>query len=396
VLTLAVLAPILAELPLGMRMPTVVIEMVLGVIVGPHVLKLVNVAVPTEPVLLLGDAGLTFLFFLVGMEIDLARFRGPPLTLALRGWVCSLAIASLVATLLWMVSFVRAPVMVGIALTTTATGMLVPILRDADELETAFGSFLLAAGTIGEFGPIIVVALILTRKYSYSKQTALMMIFVAAAITCSFAAMRVHPPRLIQLLRRTLHNSSQLPVRICMFALSFFVVLAGGFGFDATLGAFAAGMVVGLAARGVEGHALREKLDAIGYGYFVPFFFVASGMKLDLGALENSHETLFLVPLFLVLFLVARGLPVFLYRQILPKELLLPMAFYSATALPMIVAITDFGIQTHTMLPDVAAALVGAGMLSTLIYPAVAEALISRGASLTVSEVTSSSTISDS
>ena len=117
--------------------------------------------------------------------------------------------------------------------------MLVPILRDADELETAFGSFLLAAGTIGEFGPIIVVALILTRKYSYSKQTALMMIFVAAAITCSFAAMRVHPPRLIKLLRRTLHNSSQLPVRICMFALSFFVVLAGGFGFDATLGAFA-------------------------------------------------------------------------------------------------------------------------------------------------------------
>ncbi len=379
-LAIAVAAPIIAELPLGVRVPTVVIEMLLGIIVGPHVLRLVNVGIPTEPVLLLGDAGLTFLFFLVGMEIDLGRFRGPPLTLALRGWVCSLAISSVIAAFLWMISFIHAPVMVGIALTTTATAMLVPILRDGNELDTEFGRYLLAAATIGELGPIIMIALVLTRKYSYSQQTALMLVFVAVAIACSFAAMRVHPPKLLQLFRRTLHNSSQLPVRICVFAMSFFVMLAGGFGFDATLGAFAAGMVVGLAARGAEGHALREKLDAIGYGYFVPFFFVTSGMKLDLVALQSNHATMLMVPLFLALFLITRGLPVYLYRHRLAKELLWPMAFYSGTALPLIVAITDFGIQTQTMLPEVAAGLVGAGIFSTLIFPALAEAMLSRTA----------------
>jgi len=226
---IAVAAPILAEIPIGVRVPTVVIEMLLGVLVGPHVLKLVDPKLPTEPVLLMGQGGLGF-----------------------------------------------------------------------------------------------------------------------------------------------------LPVRICMLLLSFFIVLAGSFGFDATLGAFASGMVVGLAARGEEGKELREKLDAIGYGYFVPFFFVTSGMKLDLDALGNDPATMVMVPLFLVLLLVTRGFPVLLYRHHLAKELRLPFALYSSTALPLVVAISEIGIKRHMMLPGVAAALVGAAMLSTLIFPMAADLLLSR------------------
>ena len=317
VLMIAVIAPLAGEAPIGLRIPAVVVEMLLGIVIGPHVLGWVQAAALTadQPVMGLGQAGLAFLFFLVGMDIDLARFRGRPLSLAVISWCLSLLVAIAVVTLLYGASRVHAPVMVVIALTTTATGMLVPILRDAKELDSKFGIYLMGAAMIGEFGPIIVIALIFTRVHSYPAQVMLMLFFIAVAMTMAVAALRVRPMRVLRLFHRTLHASSQLPVRICMLVLSFLMVLAGAFGLDAILGAFAAGMVIGLAARGKDGDLLREKLDAIAFGYFVPFFFVTSGMQFDLGALYRSTESMLLTPLFLLLFLVVRGVPVFLYRK---------------------------------------------------------------------------------
>ena len=162
--------------------------------------------------------------------------------------------------------------------------------------------------------------------------------------------------------------------------LACFDVLSERFGLEAVLGAFAAGMVVSLASRGEAGSVFREKMEAICFGFFVPFFFVVSGVNLDLGALLHSAKTLLLVPLFLTLFLVARGAPVFLYRRDLAKDERWPFALYSATALPMIVAITTIGVRTGRMKPDVAAALVGAGLLSVLLFPMIAGALLSKSA----------------
>lgn len=120
-------------------------------------------------------------------------------------------------------------------------------------------------------------------------------------------------------------------------------------------------------------------MEAICFGFFVPFFFVVSGMNLNVGSLVHSAKTMLLVPLFLALFLIVRGAPVVLvYRKDLARNEQWPFALYSATALPMVVAIATIGVRTGRMQSDVAAALVGAALLSVLLFPMIAGALLSR------------------
>ena len=195
--------------------------------------------------------------------------------------------------------------------------------------------------------------------------------------TGTVSQVRLQP--VVQLLGRTLHASSQLPVRICILLLVGLVVLASQFGLDLILGAFAAGMVVRLASEGNKGEVLREKLEAIGFGFLVPLFFVLSGIKFDLAALLESSDALLRVPFFLALFLLIRGAPsLLIYRNTLEKHERLPFVLYISTALPLIVAITDIGVQTGRMRSDNAAALVGAGMASVLLLPLIALTLRKR------------------
>ena len=327
-----------------------------------------------------GTLGLAALFFMAGMELDLERVRGRPLLLAGYGWVLSLALALSATALLNYLPFIHAPMMVAVALTSTALGTLLPILRDSGQLDTEFGRHILAVGAMGEFGPIVAVSLVLTREYSEWLQVALMFALVAITFLAAFAALRVRPPKVLELLDRTMHTSSQLPVRVSMLLIAFLFVLSETFGLDAVLGAFAAGIIVGLATRGEGGKPLRNKIDAVCFGFLVPFFFVTSGMKFDLGALLHSANTMLLVPGFLILLLVVRGSPVFLYRKDLTKYERLPFALYSATTLSMVVAITEIGVRSGRMRSDIAAALVGAGMLSVLLFPTIAGVLLSKRA----------------
>ena len=378
VMGIAVAAPLIAEIPIGFRLPVVVLEMALGVVVGPHVLGLARV----EGLLgwLGGTLGLAALFFMAGMELDLERVRGRPLLLAAYGWVLSLALALSATALLNYLPFIHAPMMVAVALTSTALGTLLPILRDSGQLDTEFGRHILAVGAMGEFGPIVAVSLVLTREYSEWLQVALMLALIAITFLAAFAALRVRPPKVLELLDRTMHTSSQLPVRVSMLLIAFLFVLSETFGLDAVLGAFAAGIIVGLATRGEKGKPLRNKVDAVCFGFLVPFFFVTSGMKFDVGALLHSANTMLLVPGFLILLLVVRGSPVFLYRKDLTKYERLPFALYSATTLSMVVAITEIGVRSGRMRSDIAAALVGAGMLSVLLFPTIAGVLLSKRA----------------
>jgi len=207
-----------------------------------------------------------------------------------------------------------------------------------------------------------------------------MLAFVAIAFSAAIIALRVQPPKVLELLGRTMHSSAQLPVLATMLLLAFLDVLAGEFGLENAIGAFAAGMVVGLVTRGEEGKEIRHKIDAITFGFFVSFFFVTSGLKFDLAGLVQSAQTLLLVPVFLALFLVVRGGPVFLYRKDLVKGERLIFALYASTTLSMVVALSEIGVQTGRISPDVAAALVGAAMLTVLFFPAMAAALRSRSA----------------
>jgi Kef-type K+ transport system membrane component KefB len=375
--TVAALAPVLAQLLARLRIPSVVIEIGLGIVVGPALLGWATVDPFIDG---FADLGLTFLMFLAGYEIELSRIKGRPLRNAGIGWFISLGLGFAVALPLVEASVVRSDLIVGLALTTTALGTLLPILRDAGDADTPFGTQVLAIGTAGEFLPVVAVALLLTSDKPLVT-AGLLVVFVVVAVAAALLAAREHSPRVVTMLRANLHTSAQLPVRFSVVLIVVLVWIASELGLDVLLGAFAAGVVVRLFSHDAEAETVKVKLEAIGFGFLIPIFFVVSGMRFDLDALLDDPATLLRLPLFLAMFLVVRGIPaLLLYRKDVAAHDRLPLALYSGTALPLVVVITTIGVDTDRMVPANAAALVGAGMLSVLLYPQLAGALRRRHA----------------
>src|SRR5271165_3056752 len=284
-LVAAVIGPLLGEIPLGFRVPVVVLEVILGILIGPQALGLVRFEGFVATMFTFGMAAS---LFSAGMELDFARIRGSPLSLAVRSWTASLGLALAVTALLHATPLVHAPIMVTLALVTTALGTLLPVFRDGGQLDTPFGQLFVAAGTVGEVGPIIAMALLLSQRYSSWLELGFLLVFVAVVLSLAAVGMRARPVRVVALLGRTMHASTQLPIRLALLTLAAFFVLSEEFGFESILGAFAAGMVVGLATRGPEGKPFREKIDAVLFGWFMPFFFVGMGIKFDLKALTRD------------------------------------------------------------------------------------------------------------
>jgi Kef-type K+ transport system membrane component KefB len=362
----AVISPILAELTGRLAIPDVVFELGLGVVIGPAVLGLAH---PGGIIIALKDMGLSYLMFLAGVELDLPRIRGRSLRLAATGWMISLSLALVIASVLTVIGTVLDAMVIGLALTTTALGMLLPILRDAGLFEGRFGARVMAVGSVGEFAPILAVAVLLDHR-NPEMTSILLAVFVVVAAAAALVAGRPQPPRVIRLLHRHVQSSAQLPVRVSVFLIIGLVFLAFKLGLDVLLGAFAAGIVVRLFIQGEDRTIVRGKLEAIGFGFLVPIFFIVSGMQFDVHALFATPAGLLRVLLFLVLLLVVRGLPALaLYRRDLPRNQLLPLALFSATGLPLIVVLTTIGVQEGRMRPVNAAALVAAGLLSVLLFP---------------------------
>jgi len=376
-LVAAVVAPLLAEIPLGFRVPVVVLEVVLGIVIGPHVLGLSHF---NGFIIAMFTYGMAASLFMAGMELEWGRIRGRPIALATLGWIVSLAVAVAFVGVLHWVDIVRLPMIVALMLATTSLGVLLPVFRDGGQLETRFGGLFLAAGTLGEVGPIVAMSLLLSRDHSTWEELGLLAVFLAIVALAAAVGMGARPPRLLALLSRTMHSSTQLPVRIALLLMAGMLLLATEFGFEGIFGAFAAGMIVGLATRGGDGKPLRDKIDAVAFGWFFPFFFVGIGINFDLPALTRSATTMALVPAFLLLFLVVRGLPVMLlYRKDLTYAERVPFALSSAVAsLSIIVVITEISVSRGHMGTDVAAALVGAALLSVLLFPTIAGILLSR------------------
>ena len=301
----AVLALILSELTGRLAIPEIVFQIGLGMLLGPYVFDLAHV---DSVVTGLSDLGLTYLIFLAGYELDLQRIRGAPLRLATVGWLLSLAIGLGAAFALVSTGLARDTLVVGLALTTTALGTLLPMLRDAGVLDSPFGALVSAIGTVGEFLPIVVVALLLTKKEPLLTSLLLVAFIVVAVITVLLAA-RAQPPKLVSLLNRHLESSAQLPVRVSLLFIVLLVLLAATLGLDVLLGAFAAGIVVRLFTASGESKAIRAKLEAIGFGFLIPIFFVVSGIQFDAHVFVEHPLSLWRVPLFLFLMLVARGVP---------------------------------------------------------------------------------------
>jgi Kef-type K+ transport system membrane component KefB len=367
----AAFAPLLARMPTRFRMPVVVVELLLGILIGPHIFNWVS---PDGLVDMLGELGLTFLLFMVGMEINLGEIQGRPLTLAVGGWLLSFTVAMACMYIVHAIGLIQAPpILAAVALSTTALGILAPILRDEGVLTTDFGKLLMSAAAMGEFGPLMVVSLLIIPTHSTFLHTVFIVAFVGVTFLIADTAIRARSSSLIDILAQTMQSSGQLPVRICIALQALLVVLAGKFGLNVVVGAFAAGMVVSLASKGDGGVILRQKLDAIGYGFLIPIFFIVAGMKFDVSALWANPLAPVQIICLLGLLILIRGVPVLLYNKVLSPSDRLPFALYSATGLPMIVIISEIGVSSGLMAPNRAAVLVGAGMISVLVFPILAE-----------------------
>jgi Kef-type K+ transport system membrane component KefB len=364
VVLVAALAPLIAGLIPGRKLPQVVILLVGGMLVGPELLDLAH----ADSLVLLSNVGLGFLFLLAGYELDLDLFRQQAGRLALLGWFVTLAVATAVTGFLAWTGFVDAFVPVALGLTTTALGTLLPILRENDMLGGTLGPNILAAGAVGEFLPVVGIAIFLGTNGEFQGILSLT-VMGALAVVVTVAPRLGTDSRLAKIMNEGQHSTSQTTLRWTIVLLMGLLVLASRFGLDVVLGAFLAGVVLRQWAPG-DVEALEDKLDAIGYGFFIPIFFVSSGMSLDLQSIVDAPARLLV---FFVLLVAVRGLPsMLIYRGVLEPRERLQMTLLTATALPLLVALAAIGLDSGHMLPENAAALVGAGVLSVMFFPAAA------------------------
>jgi Kef-type K+ transport system membrane component KefB len=368
VVTAALASVLVTAVGTRVLIPVVVVELLLGILIGPEVLGFADLDSVTE---FFGNLGLGMLFFFAGYEIDFQRVRGRPLGLAGAGWLLSLALAYGIGGLLAAAGVVLSYLYTGSAMATTAIGTLIPILRDAGELRTRFGTYLLAAGATGEFGPIMLTTLFLSTGHPLH-EALILALFIAVAVLTGVLAVR-SAWRAWPFVERTFEASSQLAVRLAVVLVFGLATLASDLGLDLLLGGFVAGMITRQALRGRELAIFESKLTAVGYGFLIPFFFVTSGMAFDLDSLFDDGSGLLEVPMFVALFLLVRGAPaLLLYRGVLVARDRVALGIYSATQLPLVVAITTLAVEHGHMRSSTAAALVGAAIISTLVFPLVA------------------------
>jgi Kef-type K+ transport system membrane component KefB len=369
----AALTPLVVALLPGPRIPQVVIFLVGGVLIGPHVLGLAD----TGSIQLLSNIGLGFLFLLAGYELDPTLLRQRPGRLAITGWVMSAVISVGVTAALFSVGYIKDFVPVGLALTTTALGTLLPILRDNDMLGGQLGRHIFAAGAVGELFPILIIAVFLTKRGHFVALASVAGVGVIAIIL-SAVPWLARSAAVQRIIREGQDATGQVTLRWAVVLLFALLASAARFGLDVVLGAMLAGIVLRIWTRrlNLDTESLERKFDTVGYGIFIPIFFIGSGMTIDLKAISGDPLRVLVL---LVLLLVVRGLPSLLvYRHDLKPRQRVEMTFITATSLPLLIALAEIGQQDGVMLPATAAALVGAGVLSVLIYPLIAVGLYRR------------------
>ena len=372
-ISLLVIAGISAAVPfiLGLtriRVAGAVLLIGLGIVFGPEALGWIQVDGAIE---LLADLGLGMLFFLAGLELDSRVLRGTSGKLAISGWLASLAVAVLLVGVLFATGLVKDYLAVAIALTSTALGTLLPQLRDSGTLKTPLGRFFMAAGAVGELGPLIAISVLLGTQNSFVALSTLILFGVIALILAAIPR-RFMNDKVAQLIEAGHHSSSQTGVRLAMLLLIALLGTAGLFGFDVVLGAFIAGIIVRRYVPQSEESGVELRIEAIAFGFFIPLFFVVSGARLDVRSIiENPLPMI----VFFLLLAVVRGLPQFvLYRSAIPDPWQRGrFAALVATGLPIIVAVTTIQVELGLMTEASAAAMVGAGALSVLVFPAFAQ-----------------------
>src|SRR5215207_3307681 len=372
VMAVAFAAPLLLGLFPRLLLPSVVLAIVAGIVAGQ-----------SGPGWVVALLGLAFVLFLAGLEIEFAKLRGRVLKLTLLAFAISLAVALVVSLGLQAADFVDTPLLVAIILCSTSLGVLVPVLKDSGQLSTTFGQLIIAAASIADFGAIILLSIFFSGEGGTGATLLLLggLFGLAAAV---FIAVRgaEHSRRLRDDLVRLQDTTAQIRVRAALVLLVGFAALAESLGLEVILGAFIAGSIISLVDRDerMTHPEFRRKLEAVGFGFFIPAFFVTSGVRFDLDALTSSVSTVIMVPIFLAALLAARGIPAILYRRAIDGRHAAIAGILQATSPPFIVAATAIGLELGLIDAAGSAALIGAGPLSVLVFPLGGLLLLKRGA----------------
>jgi Kef-type K+ transport system membrane component KefB len=386
-LLIVVAAAFVAPLALGffprLRVPAIVVEILLGIIIGPSVLGWVT---PDLPVSILALIGLSFLLFLAGLEIDVHRLRGRTLRVTATAFVVSFGIGIVAGLSLKGGGFVKSPLFIAIVLVSTSLGVIVPVLKDSDNIGSDFGQLVIAAASIADFGAIILLSLFFSGRGSTDTAGKLILLgaFALLVVLIALTIAGVERSRgLSRVLLRLQDTTAQIRVRGAFVLLIGFVAIAENVGLETILGAFAAGAVLSLIDRDqtMTHPEFRVKLEAAGFGIFIPVFFVTTGLHFDVNALFASVSTVVRIPLLLLALLIVRGVPALLYSPLIGRQKALVAGLLQATSLPFIVAATQIGVQIGVVTQASAAALIAAGLLSVIIFPAAGLSLLRRAGS---------------
>jgi Kef-type K+ transport system membrane component KefB len=378
VVAVAFAAPFVLGLFPGVRLPSVVVEIVVGIVVGQSLLGWVHV---DESVAVISVMGLAFVLFLAGLEIELDKLRGPLLRLTSMAFALSFGIALAVSLTLRAGGLVQTPLLVAIILCSTSLGVLVPVLKDSGELATTFGQLIIAAASIADFGAIILLSIFFSGKGG-TGSTLLLLGGLLALCAVVYVVVRgaEMSMRIRADLLRLQDTTAQIRVRAAFVLFVGFAAIAETLGLEAILGAFLAGAILSLVDRdqAMTHPDFRRKLESVGFGFFIPVFFVTSGVRFDLHALTASASNLAMVPVFLAALVAARGVPALLYRRTLGARRTAIAGLMQATSLPFIVAATAIGAELDLIDAAESAALIGAGLLSVLLFPLAGLVLLRR------------------
>jgi Kef-type K+ transport system membrane component KefB len=363
--------------------PAIVLEILLGVIVGPQVLGWVHMDAALQ---VLSTIGLSFLLLLAGLEIDVHHLRGPLLRRAAGAFVVSFALAVAVGVGLGMFGLARSPVLMAVILSATGLGIILPVLKDAGIVDTRAGQVIVAGASIAEVVPIVLLSLLFAEDTSVGVGArltllAVFLVFTGVVIAVVLGLERAHV--LCKTLFELQDTTAEIRVRGTMALLLVFACFASAFGLESILGAFLAGAALTLLDRDDDMTHTQffTKLHAVGFGVFIPFFFVAIGVSLDVRALVDDVSSLAKIPVFVVALLVVRALPAILYRPLLGGSRdVLAAGLLQATSLSIPVVAGGIGVELGLLQPANYAALVAAGLLSVIAFPRLAVLLLARGA----------------
>lgn len=367
------LVPIIARLIPGRPIPETVFLLFIGAALGPSVLGVLSV---DETISFLSELGVAFLFLLAGFEIEPRNLAGVQGRHALGTWVVSFGIAlGLVFIAGIGLENQLEGLAVAIALTSTALGTLMPILKERGLMGTRLGDTIISYGTWGELGPVLAMALLLSTRSALASAFIMLALLLLCVLVGAFGrSFRRRSSRIFDFIVEGSQTTSQTYVRFTVLLLVSLVAFSALFDLDIVLGAFAAGFVL-RAVVPEENETLELKLNGMAHGFFIPLFFIVSGVKIDLSAVLARP---LMLAGFIGLLLFVRFLPMLLDLRICPASRdmawgdRVSVALYCTTALPIIVAVTSLAVAAGAMQEQTASVLVCAGAVTVLIMPLLA------------------------